>query len=297
MPVSGVKLFIQKLNLARRSGILQIYDEGAMTAANLWDAIRTPARPIGASRAIQRFYPAFKYLPETMTASLTDIFPPVSPQITLYDGKHGLNCSQLPIDGNNREKIESAREKVASAMTNFGYRGFSKEIDRGYDPNSSYFIVENKKAEILAAARMSYKTDERNIPLEDGIREDGSNYVLEGEEWLSGEINSFFYQRREGREICNASLALLFATLGRYAWRMGFNHVYCLTDSNNKKTSSLYLHAGFKYSPRFEQTIYFPTFGRAGDDNELKPTKWAVMEMSRAYIVFHALKGINYRSL
>lgn len=286
-----------KLTLVRRAGLFRLGDESVRTLVNLVNARNNPAlQQAPHPTEIERPYPFLKYLPQVLIEQLGKSFPATDLQLTLIDTKHGLICSQMPVTAPNGEKIERARQRVVAASKDYGYEGFSEEIDRSYDPNSVYFIVENRHGEVVAAARMSRKTADNRMPLEDGLKLDGSRYCLPGKEERVGEINSFFYKRRQAGGTRRAVLELLFAALGRYSWLMGFEHVYCLADADHQKTQDLYLKAGFKFSQQFAERIYFPEFGRS-KNNAIEPTQWTVMEMSRTMIIFHALKGINYLSI
>lgn len=288
---------VHRIGLAQQAGILRLGDEGVRTALNLLAARKSDllehAPP---ASEIERPYPLTKYLPSILGEELSRLFPPPVLQLMLIDTDHGLSCSQMPVTKPNLGKIERARQRVIEASKFYGYRGFSEEIDRHYDPSSAYFIVENRHGEIVAAARMTRKTVNIRMPMEDGFKADGTHYSLTGKEELVAEINSFFYLRRQPREMRQVVLEILFASLGRYAWLMGFEQVFCLADAGNQKTQGLYLKAGFKISDRFKDKISFSSFGSNKDEN-FEPTQWTILVMSRAMAIWHALRGINYLSI
>ena len=203
--------------------------------------------------------------------------------------KNGYVCFQLPIDKANKKKAELTRALVAGTLKKYGYKGWSNKIDRGNDANAFYFVVENKEGEIVAATRMIRRIPGSRLPLEQGVKADGSSYSVEGLNERIADINSFYHKKGHGR-----ALILLYAAMARYCVYTGVSKAFCMLDIENQKIKKLYFQAGFKYSERFDEKIYFPTFGRVGKKG-LEPTGWTILEMNQTNILKFALLSLKYR--
>jgi len=240
---------------------------------------------------LYRSYPFFRYMPDSLAREIGRYLSPPTLPLVLRDNKNQYTCYQLAVNEANHEKIEQAREQVITAMERYGYKGFDRGIDCGYDCEASIFVVENPQGEIVATARMVSRTKESSIPLEDGLRPDGSHHSINGLWDNVLEINSFAY----GRGMAKA-LPLLFSMLGKYAWLGGAARVFCLLDEENKKTSYLYTRAGFSPSAVFLDKISFSTFGR-DRERGFEPTTWRIMEMFPGRIMLHGLNSLKFKAL
>jgi len=69
-----------------------------------------------------------------------------------------------------------------------------------------------------------------------------------------------------------------------------------MLDEENEVTKRMYLKVGFKFSSRYKDKIYFPTFGRLSE-REFQPTFWTIMEMRRFWIFFHGLRANKYKAV
>ena len=286
----------EKIDLAIQSRALELPYEAARTAASLLDSgkvVLTASegwqyRPVESLADLHQAYPLLRFMPETLVREIGDYLPPAALSFKLFDQRNGYTCYQLPITPKNIDRIEQARSLVIKAMEKRGYKGFALDIDRKYDPNSSYFVVENLDSEIVAAGRMTFKSASRNMPVEDGLKEDGARYDLQGQAGKISEINSFYCKRSDRR-----SLFVLYAAFGRFAYINNFNKVICLVDERNERLHWLYSKAGFKYSEQYSDRISFPTFGQIKFD-QFRPTSWRVMEMNRYMVMLHALRSLQY---
>lgn len=235
-------------------------------------------------------FPLVKYLPEVLTRELEQLIQIEDSPLILTDSKNGYCCQQLIVGPENRTEVEKIRVLVAEALYGRGYDGFSNEIDRSYDPNSCYLVVRDSRQEVVAVARMTFRTRELKLPTENGEKDSGIKYDFSGLTNQISEINSFFYRAGEKR----AMLPILFAALGSLAWRMGVTKVICLVDSNNPKLQKLYQLAGFRFSEKLSEEVYFPTFGKTKEGAGIIPTRWKIMEMGPQLIFWHALQALKY---
>lgn len=291
-----VALHKQKINVIKEAGVKHIFQEGFRTALNLLGAGKvsspgeTKSPPRWGIEDIYRSYPFFKYIPDTLAIEIAKYLPPNWLPITLLDQENGYTCHQLPISEANREKVENARRLVARSLSTYGYEGWSDEIDRQNDLHAFYFIVEDSKGEIVAASRIIHRCPDNTIPLEQGLKKDGSQYSLEGDKRNIIDVNSFYNKKGHTK-----ALFVLFAALGRYAWLTGSQKAFCLLDENNKYITKLYQKAEFKFSKRFSQKIYYPTFGRRTTEGEFQPTFWTIMEMNQFGILIHSWKANKFK--
>ncbi len=204
--------------------------------------------------------------------------------LRMLDVKNGYACTKHSV-GRATEKVEKARALVAGALRDYGYVGWSNEIDRQYDKASWVFVVE-KEGEISATCRMTMSNSHNRIPFENGIRPDGTSYNLQGSGQKIADINSFYYAKGHSK-----ALFLLFAVMARFGALVGVQKAFCMLDKENPRIKAIYLRAGFRFSETFNKPIYFPTFGKivAG---RFDPTRWAIMEMNVPYILLHAANAI-----
>ena len=296
-----MSLHRQKVGFIKEAGIRQVAREWLRTAINLIIAGRASyskevkktfiSAPPWDITDIYRSYPFFKYIPDTLAMEIARYFPPNYQPLTLVDKKYGYTCYQLPINEDNREKVEAARTLVAGSLLKYGYEGWSNEIDRRNDPHAFYFIVEDDQGEIVATSRMIHRITDNTIPLEQGLKEDGTSYSLHEETRNVVDINSFYNKKGHTR-----ALFPLFAAMGRHAWLTGAQRVYCMLDEDNEYITKLYLKARFKFSEQFSEKIYFQTFGRTSE-REFQPTFWTIMEMRRFWIFFHGLRANKYKAV
>jgi hypothetical protein len=280
----------QKMSMLRDAGAKKIIADFGRTTLNMLTSNCLLTSPeIRLERMdVYRAYPFFQYFSDALAVEMAQYFPPLRVPFTLIDKTNGYACQQIPMDAGVPEGVEEVRMQAAQALGKRHYEGFNFDIDRRYDNNSAYFVVKNEQGVVVSAGRMTYKTERKTIPTEDGVSPDGSRYSLAGQEGEIAEINSFFCNKED-----RLSLMVLFASFGRYAWLMGFKKVICSVDREHEKAWKLYQKAGFRFSKIFSQDIHFPTFGRSKDAG-FQPTQWTIMEMNQKYILWHALSAFRF---
>jgi len=286
-----LSLHKQKTALLREAGVKRIFYDSCRTAINLVMSINS--RSTGSSETLEKLdaylaYPFFKYMPDTLAQEICRYLPPLTLPLTLVDRKNGYICYQLPINDQTMAEIEGARSFVSASLGNYGYVGWSDEIDRSHDQFSTYFIVKNVKGDIVATARITHKTNNNKLPIELGQLVGGSQYSFDEEKGEVIEINSFAYRKGSRR-----ALLSLFPILGRYASLKGVNRIFCLLDESNERTSALYSAVGFKQLPQYGEKIHFPGYG-CEVEGVLHPTCWTILALEPVNFIKHGLKAILF---
>jgi hypothetical protein len=209
----------------------------------------------------------------------------------LYDRINGLTYHQVPVNDTTKDLVESNREMFITSMNNFGYVGFSHEIDNIFHQRSTYaYIAESAK--VVMTCRVTSRPPGEIIPLEMGLRENGGSYHLTDEERVV-DINTYTYVRGH----YELAMPLLAAGLGHYSKAKGAQRAYCLYDVANEKIKRAYFSIGFVLSNRFPEPIHFPTFCRQVN-NHLEPVRWRVMEWDYKTIQEHAHTAVeNYQPM
>jgi hypothetical protein len=205
---------------------------------------------------------------------------------TLYDQSSGLTCHQVPVNDATENLVTEVRDMFILSMSNFGYAGFSREIDDRFHWVSTYvYVTEGEK--VVMTCRVTARRPASIIPLEMGVRENGESYSLSGEERLV-DINTYTYIRGYYQH----AMPLLAAGLGYYSKECGARNAYCLYDVANEKIKRAYLSIGFALSDRFPEPIYFPTYCRE-TDGHLEPVRWRIMEWDHETIETYARLAIE----
>lgn len=206
----------------------------------------------------------------------------------LRDPQHDLTCRSVPVDRAHTATVERLKNHIVTSFARQGYEGFSREIDAYYDPFSTYFYVENQRGELLAALRLTGKTDYNLLSLEQGIFRDGGSYRL-AEAFKIGDVNSFVFSS-------SRSLPLIFSAVASFAIGQGMEKGFCLLDVGSARFKRIYLRTGYRHSTRYAEPIYFPTFGRTVHGT-FRPTFWSVMEIDRESILNQSRNALNYQRL
>lgn len=199
----------------------------------------------------------------------------------LYDRRNGLTCHQAPVNNTTNDLVESIRDIFIASMNNFGYVGFSREIDNMFHGRSKYIYI-TELAKVVMTCRVTARPPGEIIPFEMGLRENGGSYHLTDEERVA-DINTYTYVRGYYEH----AMPLLAAGLGHYLKAIHAQRAYCLYDVANEKVKRAYGSIGFALSNRFPEPIYFPTFCRQVN-NHLEPVRWRVMEWDYETIKRHA---------
>jgi hypothetical protein len=210
---------------------------------------------------------------------------PKTDLLVLKDNEHNLTCRQAPIDSDHAALIIRLKQFVINGFTKQGYEGFSPEIDSYFDPYSNYFYVENQAGKLLAVLRITEKTDRNELPLEQGLKNDGSRYRLD-EQVKIADANSFVFHSPR-------ALPVLFAAIAKFAVSRGIDKGFLLLDDGSARFKQIYLGGGFAQSKKYTAPIYFPTFGRTVG-GRFQPTYWSILELDQASIQRHSLAAQNY---
>lgn len=210
----------------------------------------------------------------------------------LYDPASGLTCLHVPVDGTTHGLVEPVREMFIESMNNFGYEGFSYDIDDVFHIRSTYvYITEANK--VVMTCRVTSRPVGTIVPFEIGVREDGGSYLL-GEEEPVVDINTYTYVRGYNKK--DQAMTLLAAGLGYYSKVCNARSAYCLYDIANEKIKQAYLSIGFVLSNRFPEPIHFPTFCRR-IEGRLVPVRWRIMEWDYETIERQARAAVEHYEL
>ena len=206
----------------------------------------------------------------------------------LKDTRHNLTCRSVPVDRAHAATVDRLKKHIVTSFARQGYEGFSREIDAYHDPFSTYFYVENHRGELLAVLRLTGKTDYNLLSLEQGIFQDGGSYRL-AEAFKIADVNSFVFSS-------SRALPLIFPAVAGFAIGQGMEKGFCLLDVGSARFRRIYLRAGYRYSTRYAEPIYFPTFGKTVHGT-FRPTFWAVMEIDHESILRQSRNAQNYQRL
>ncbi|MBF0198599.1 MAG: hypothetical protein HQL32_12855 [Planctomycetes bacterium] len=199
-----------------------------------------------------------------------------------YDLDLKYSCIMIS-PGSKLSKAAEIRNKVINALNLFGYLGFSVDIDKSFDDSSIIVYIENQSKKILASARVTFRANNK-LPFEKGNTTSLTHYDLKGTKYA--DINSFVFSSFK-------ALPMLFSALGRLCEQNETKKCFCLCDEENKRIKSLYLKAGFQFSVKYSDPIFFPTFGRK-INGKLIPTNWKIMEMPKKLIEEYSLEFSKY---
>lgn len=211
---------------------------------------------------------------------------PHSDLAKLSDPANGLICHFVPVDDTTEDLVESVRDMFIASMNNFGYVGFSHEIDNTFHGRSIYVYI-TEATNIIMTGRVTPRPLGTIVPFEMGVREDGGNYRLEEEEQVV-DINTFTYVRG----YYERAMPLVIAGFGYCAKTFEARSAYCLYDIANEKIKRAYMSVGFMLSKRFPEPVHFPTFCRQ-IEGHLEPVRWRVMEWNYETIESHARAAVE----
>lgn len=178
------------------------------------------------------------------------------------------------------------------SMNNFGYEGFSYEIDDIFHTRSTYVYITEANI-VVMTCRVTSRPVGTIVPFEMGVREDGGSYRL-GEEEPVVDINTYTYVRGYYKK--DQALRLLAAGLGYYSKICNARSAYCLYDVANEKIKQAYMSIGFVLSNRFPEPIHFPTFCR-WIEGHLVPVRWWIMEWDNETIKRQACAAMEHYEL
>jgi hypothetical protein len=204
----------------------------------------------------------------------------------LYDPVNGLTCHFVPVDGNTDDLVESVRDMFIASMNDYGYEGFSREIDNMFHLRSTYVYI-TEATKIVMTGRVTPRPSGTIVPFEMGVRENGGHYSLD--EWEPVvDINTYTYVRG----YYERAMPLLIAGFGYCSKSFNVRRAYCLYDVENERIERAYVSIGFVFSKRFPELIHFPTFYKRKGDR-LEPARWQVMEWDYETIESQALIAVE----
>lgn len=189
----------------------------------------------------------------------------------ILDHSSGLTCHFASVSSATRPLVEQLREMYVARAKEFGYVGFSYEIDDIFHRRSTYiYITEADK--VVMVCRATPRPPGMFLPFEMGLREDGGSYKL-GENEKAADLASYthvkgYYQK---------AFPLLAAGMGRYLKAYGAPTAYSLYDIAHEKVEQVHFLNGWVPSSRFPEPVYFPTFCQHTGAG-LKPVLWRVTE-------------------
>jgi hypothetical protein len=195
----------------------------------------------------------------------------------LYDRSTRLTCNFVRVGAETRKLVESVRDVFINSMNNFGYVGFSREIDDAFHNRSTYVYV-TESTDIVMTCRITPRPLGTIVPFEMGIRDSGGSYLLNEDESVV-DINTYTYVRG----YYERAMPLLTSGLAYCTKEYEAKKAYCLYDVANQKINRAYTSIGFVNSKRFPELIHFPTFCRQVE-GYLIPVRWQVMEWDRQII-------------
>ena len=96
----------------------------------------------------------------------------------ILDSKNGLMCCCVPVTPETEELTRPLRTYYAERAAQFGYVGFSWEIDDIFHRRSVYFVITDGPGNLVMMGRGTHRRPGEELPFEMAVREDGSSYVL-----------------------------------------------------------------------------------------------------------------------
>jgi hypothetical protein len=197
----------------------------------------------------------------------------------IFDPSNGLTCHFVSVSSATQPLVDQLREMYVARADEFGYVGFSYEVDDIFHLRSTYIYVTNGE-KVVMVCRATPRPPGTFLPFEMGIREDGGSYKL-GENEKAADLASYthvkgYYQK---------AFPLLAAGMGRYLKAYGAPTAYSLYDLSHKKVEQIHLLNGWVPSSRFPEPVYFPTFCRHTDAGS-KPVLWKITEWDSERITY-----------
>ena len=199
----------------------------------------------------------------------------------IHDPRTGLVCSCVPVNPDTEELTRSVRSFYEERVTQFGYVGFSWEIDDMFHHRSVYLVVSDGSGNLVMTCRGTHRLSGEPLPFELALRDDGTSYVLDPERPVM-DFNTYTYQPGA----YETAMPLQIVGLGHYAKLQQAQRAYCLYDVKNDRIRRAYTAFGWEHADEFPEPIHFPTYGRM-EEGRFEPTRWRVFEWTEETIDRH----------
>ena len=199
----------------------------------------------------------------------------------VVDPESGLMCCRVPVGSQTRELTESVRAFYSDRVAQFGYMGFSWEIDDLFHERSVYLSVVDGSGDLVMNCRGTPRRPGEALPFEMALRDGGPSYALDPERPVM-DFNTFTYKPG----FYEQAMPLQIAGLGRYARLQGARRAYCLYDVKNDRIRRAYTAYGWEHAPEFPDPVHFPTYGRM-EDGLFEPARWRILEWTEETIDRH----------
>lgn len=196
----------------------------------------------------------------------------------LLDPKNGLVCCCVPAAPETEELTRTLRTYYAERAAQFGYVGFSWEIDDIFHRRSVYFVTTDGAGDLVMMGRGTHRRPGEGLPFEMAVREDGSSYTLDPEHPVM-DFNTYTY--RPGAYA--TAMPLEIAGWACYAKLQKARKAYGLYDVKNARVLRAYMEFAWELAPDFPNPVHFPTYGRI-EDGRFTPTRWGVLEWTEQTI-------------
>lgn len=199
----------------------------------------------------------------------------------ITDPQTGLVCCRVPVEPATEEITQGIRSYYADKAAQFGYAGFSWEIDDLFHARSEYLTVVDSAGELVMTCRGTRRSPGEPLPFEMADQEDGKRYVLDPDRMVV-DFNTYTYRPGSYEQ----AMPLQIAGLGRWAWLQGARKAYCLYDVKNDRIRRAYMEFGWELASEFPEPIHFPTYGRF-EGGRFEPTRWRVLEWTEETLESH----------
>jgi len=196
----------------------------------------------------------------------------------ILDQRNGLVCCCVPVTPETEDLTRTLRTYYAERAAQFGYVGFSWEIDNIFHRRSVYFAITDGSGNLVMMGRGTHRPPGEELPFEMALREDGSSYVL-NPEYPVMDFNTYTY--RPG--VYETAMPLEIASWGCYAKLQRARKAYGLYDLKNDRVLRAYREFAWEHAPEFPEPIHFPTYGRI-EDGCFIPTRWGILEWTEETI-------------
>jgi hypothetical protein len=196
----------------------------------------------------------------------------------ILDPKNGLVCCCVPVTPETEELTQGVRTYYAQRAAQFGYVGFSWEIDDVFHRRSVYFVITDGAGNLVMMGRGTHRRPGEELPFEMAVRGDGSSYVLDPEHPVM-DFNTYTYQPGA----YETAMPLEIASWACYAKLQAARRAYGLYDVKNDRVLRAYREFAWEHAPEFPDPVHFPTYGRM-EEGRFTPTRWGVLEWTEETI-------------